>query len=265
LFKTIVCVKAVPDTSSPIRVRTDRLTLELEGIPWVMNPYDEYAVEEALRIKEREGSGQVIALSLGDARAKEVLRIALSMGVDEAVHISASTNDGMDSQSIARSLARVISDMQFDLILCGRQAVDWDSAQVPSALAEFLDLPHIGMVTKLKVDVVGRMVHALRQVEGGSEWVEAALPCVIGANKGLNEPRYPSLKGILAAKKKEIPEWGGGLPGNGAEKGELQASRLRILSLAPPPARQSGRVLQGEVSDRVRELVRLLREEAKVV
>lgn len=260
-MKIIVCVKSVPDTAAPIRVKPDSSTIDSEGLPFVMNPYDEFAVEEALRIRERHGQAEITAISVGGIRAKEVLRVALSMGVDGAIQVADPNFEDLDSLGIARVLAKVAGKLTFDLLLCGKQAVDVDSAQVGPGLAEILGLPQIGVVTKLEFDYSWRTLRAHRQVEGATEIVEASLPCVITTQKGLNEPRYPSLKGILAAKKKEIPEWNH----SQLESVELSPSRVKTLALEDPPHRKPGRLLAGEVEDQVKELVRLLREEAKVI
>lgn len=264
-MKIICCTKAVPDTASHIRIRAESSVIDSEGLTFVINPYDEYAVEEALRIKERLGQGEITAVSLGDARAKDILRTALSMGVDRAIHLVDSLFDGLDSQGIARVLARAISNLEFDLILCGKQAVDMDSAQVGPALAEILDLPQVGAVIKLELESPWKTLRAHRQVEGGVEIIETPLPCVITAQKGLNEPRYPSLKGILASKKKEIVQWGASQLQWCKDGDDLMPARTSIISLKNPPLRVPGRLLEGEVQEKAKELVRLLREEAKVI
>ena len=264
-MKIIVCIKSVPDTGSSIRIKTGSAAIDPEGLTYVMNPYDEYAVEEALRIKEKQGQTVITAISMGGTSAKEVLRTALSMGVDQAIHLKDAGFEGLDSQETAKVLARAMKTVGFDLILCGKQAVDMDSAQVGPALAELLDLPQIGVVTRLEFDDQWRSLRAHRQIEGGTEIIEAPLPCVITAQKGLNEPRYPSLKGILSAKKREIPEWGTPQMGLGAEGREPAPCAIRIVALEPPPARVPGRILAGDSQEKVRELIRLLREEAKVI
>jgi len=264
-LKIIVCVKSVPDTGSSIRIKTGSAAIDPEGLTYVMNPYDEFAVEEALRIKEKHGQTEITAISMGATSAKEVLRTALSMGVDQAIHLKDTSFEGLDSQGTAKMLARAIRTRGFDLILCGKQAVDMDSGQVGPALAEILDLPQIGVVTRLEFDDQWKNLRAHRQIEGGTEIVEAPLPCVITAQKGLNEPRYPSLKGILSAKKREIPEWGPSQMGLGeGERGRAPCA-VRIVALEPPPARVPGRILAGDSQEKVRELIQLLREEAKVI
>jgi electron transfer flavoprotein beta subunit len=263
-LKLVVCIKSVPDTASSIRIKPDSPSVDGEGLTFVMNPYDEYAVEEALRIKEKQASAEITAISLGGIVAKEALRTALSMGVDQAIHLTDPSFDELDSQGIARILAKAVSRLGFDLILCGKQAVDLDSAQVGPALAEILDLPQIGVVTKLEFDGQGRHLRGHRQIEGGTEIVECPIPCVITAQKGLNEPRYPSLKGILMAKKREIPEWNGSQLKLGEEEAAGGPGKVNIISLKNPPLRSPGRILQGDSEQKVKELVQLLREEAKV-
>ena len=263
-MRIVVCVKSVPDTASHIRVNPSSSAIDLDGLTFVMNPYDEFAVEEALRIKEKHGQVEITAISVGGNRAKDVLRIALSMGIDRAVHLTDSSFEGLNSQGVAQVLARAMQKLGFDLILCGKQAVDMDSAQVGPALAEILGLPQVGVVTKLEFDSHWQRLRAWRQIEGATEIVESGIPCVITTQKGLNEPRYPSLRGILAAKKKEIPEWG---PSQVEPEGKLGplTSRVQIVGLQNPPPRIAGRILEGEVGEKVRELVRLLREEAKAI
>jgi electron transfer flavoprotein beta subunit len=264
-LKIIVCIKSVPDTASSIRIKSGSAAIDPEGLTYVMNPYDEFAVEEALRIKEKQGQTEITAISMGGISAKEALRTALSMGVDQAIHLKDPGFEGLDSQGTAKVLARAIQKLKFDLILCGKQAVDMDSAQVGPALGEILDLPQVGVVTRLEFDAQGKSLRAHRQIEGGTEIIESPLPCVITTQKGLNEPRYPSLKGILGAKKKEIPEWGSSQIGLGEEGRETMPAAVRIVSLEPPPLRVPGRILTGDSQDKVKELVRLLREEAKVI
>jgi electron transfer flavoprotein beta subunit len=262
-MRIIICIKAVPDTAASVRIKSGSAAIDPEGLTYVMNPYDEFAVEEALRIKEKHGQTETTAVSLGGKIAKDVLRTALSMGVDRAIHLQDPAFDELDSQATAQVLARAVGRLEFDLVLCGKQAVDMDAAQVGPALAELLGLSQIGVVTRLEFDGDWKTLRAHRQIEGGVEVIEGSLPCVITTQKGLNEPRYPSLKGILSAKKKEIPEWG--LAQLAFGEGEVKPSATRIASLQLPPLRMAGRILEGESQDKVKELVRLLRQEAKVL
>ncbi len=246
----IVCIKRVPDTESQIGVAPDGASVDTEGIKFILNPYDEFAVEEALRLREASGEGTVTLMTLGGEESKENLRTGLAMGADAAVLLRG--RPSVDGLGTAEKLAEAIRGREYDLILFGKQAIDDDNAQVPSMVAELLDLPCVNVVVRL--DVEGRKVTAEREIEGGHEIVECELPAVISAQKGLNEPRYPSLKGIMAAKKKPLEE---------IEVGEAE-SRLEVLRAMKPPER-SGGVIVGEGPDAVPELVRRLREEAKVL
>jgi len=233
----LVCVKHVPDTETAVKIGSDGKSIQTQDVNFILNPYDEFAVEEALKIKEAQG-GEV------------TLRTGLAMGADKAIHIAC---DAMhDSMTVARCLAEGIKDLAYDLILCGKQAVDEDNAQVPIMLAEKLNLPNVSAVVKLELGDGKATAH--REFEGGIEVVETSLPAVISAQKGLNEPRYASLKGIMTAKKKEIAD----LPCTCAD------SDIEVLDLAYPTPRSGGKIV-GEGKDAVPELVRLLREEAKVL
>ena len=223
-----------------------------QGVEFALNPYDEYAIEESLRIKEaRGGSPEVIVLSLGPAETEPILRKALAMGADRGVLLK-DARPYRDPFSTASSLAAEVKAIAPDLVLCGKQAVDDDACQVPTILAGLLDWPHAMVVSKL--ELAGATAKVLRDVEGGKESVELPLPCVIGATKGLNEPRLPSLKGIMAAKKKTIDV-----------KDAIDSEPvLEIVKLEPPAPRPAGRIV-GKGVEAVPELVRLLREEAKVL
>ena len=252
--RSIVCIKRVPDSATRIRIGPHGRSIDPEGVKYVMNPYDEFALEEALRLREAAGEGAVTAITLGPEEAKETLRSALAMGADEAVLLDAdaslaATADGL---SVARALADELRAREFDLLLFGKQAIDDDGSQVPVLVAELLGLPCATVVVGLGVSG-GRAV-ARREVEGGHETVEFALPGVVSAQKGLNEPRYPSLKGIMAAKRKPLEE----------KKVTLEAPALELLALEEPPPAPGGEIV-GEGPDAVPELVRRLREEAKAL
>jgi electron transfer flavoprotein beta subunit len=246
----IVCVKRVPDTESRIGIASDGLSVATQGVKFILNPYDEFAVEEALRLKESFEDGSVAVMTLGGAESKETLRTALAMGADRAVLLMG--RPSVDGLGTAEKLAEAISGREYDLVLFGKQAIDDDNLQVPAMVAELLGLPCANVVVELKID--GRKVTAQREVEGGHEVVEFELPAVVSAQKGLNEPRYPSLKGIMAAKKKPLEE---------VDVGDAE-SRLEIFRVMSPPERSAGEIV-GEGSDAVPELVRKLREEAKVL
>jgi len=261
----IVCMKQVPDTATRIKVRPETGDIDPEGIQYVVNPYDEFAVEEALQIKERLGSGEVTVISLGTHRVKEALRSCLAMGADRGIHLNDSAFEGGDSLATAMALAAAIQRRPFDLILCGRQAVDDDQAQVGASLAELLDIPHVSLISKLELSADGKQATVRRDVEGASEFVEVDLPAVLTCQKGLNEPRYPSLKGIMAAKKKPVEELRATDLQLDANTIGAAGSKMKVLRYSAPPARGGGKILQGEPAEAVRELVRLLREEAKII
>jgi len=262
-MKIAVCIKQVPDTETKIRIADDSRSIDETGITFVVSPYDEFAIEEGLRVKEKEG-GEVVVYSVGDERTTPALRTALSMGADRAVHLKDSAFEGSDSLGLSRILAAALQPLSFDLILFGKQAVGTDRGQVGPRVAELLDLPHVSVVVRATIEA-GRLT-AVREIEGAHEVVECPLPAVITAQKGLNEPRYASLKGILAAKKKEIRVvTAADLSLNPATVGSTGA-RTVWEKLELPPARTAGRVLKGMgPAAAAAELVRLLREEAKVI
>ena len=262
-MNVLVFVKQVPDTETRIQIKDGHV--DLSSVKWVANPYDEFAIEEALRIKERLGAGKVTVVSLGPDRVKDAIKYALSLGADEGVHVK---GDGValdDPSCVATVLAAAARKIGFDLILTGKQGVDHDWSQAGVMLAERLDLPHVSVVVSLELDAAAKTGRAKREVEGGDEVVEFSLPAVITAQKGLNEPRYASLKGIMAVKKKTIPEWT--LADLGVEAASVgpEAAGVRFLEFSLPPARAAGKVLEGDPADTARELVRLLRQEAKVI
>ena len=245
-MNTIVCIKRVPDSATRVRVAEDGRSLDPAGVKFVINPYDEFALEEAIRRKEQAGEGSVVVIALGPADAAESLRQALAMGADEALLLR--SEGSHDALPVSRALADEIQGREFDLVLFGKQAIDDDNMQVPQMVAEFLGLPCATVVVDLSVSD-GR-ASARREVEGGQEVMEFSLPAVVSVQKGLNKPRYPSLKGIMAAKKKPLEE----------KEVVLSSSTLMLLSLDEPPAPAAGRIV-GEGPDAVPELIRALREE----
>ncbi|MBI4495847.1 MAG: electron transfer flavoprotein subunit beta/FixA family protein [Deltaproteobacteria bacterium] len=263
-MNVIVCLKQVPDTETLIKIKADGSGIATEDIKYVMNPYCEFGVEEALRIKEKHG-GQVALVSLGPARVLEALRTGLAMGADRAIHLNDPAFEGGDGLATARALAAAIRKESFDLILCGKQAVDDDLAQVGPALAEFLDLPHVTLITKLEIMPDQKKARVEREVEGGREVVEVGLPALFTCQKGLNEPRYASLPGIMKAKKKEVRLVQPADLNLPADQLGAAGSRSRTLRYIPPASRPPGKVLSGEVLEAAQILVRLLRQEAKVI
>ena len=254
-MKIAVCLKPVPATDTRVKVEGGGKRLDPAGVSMVINPYDEFALEEALKLKEAAGAGEVVLLTVGPASFGATIRNGLAMGADSAVLLG--TDGEVDTLQVARALAAEITGKGYDLVLCGKQAVDDDAAQVAPMIAELLSLPCATVVTKLTLEgpvAPGTKVKAHREIEGGIEELEFALPAVVAAQKGLNEPRYPSLKGIMAAKKKVVEE----------RPAQLGEPVLEVVSLTLPAARSAGRIV-GEGVAAVPELVRLLREEAKVI
>ncbi len=260
----VVCVKQVPDTEAVIKIADDGKSIVEQGIKFVLNPYDEFAVEEALRLKEKKG-GTVVIYCLGPQRSVEAIRTALAMGADRSVHLDDPAFLNGDGYTTAKALAEAIKKEPFDIIFCGKEAVDGGKAEVGEMLAEFLGIPHVAFITSFEISEDGKKAIVKREVEGGMETYEVELPAVFTAHKGLNEPRYPSLPGIMKAKKKEVkPVKVADLGLSPEEVGEAGA-RVTITKLEYPPERPPGKILEGEPEEVVKELVRLLREEAKVI
>ena len=259
-MKILVAIKQVPDTATQVKIAGDAKSIETAGITWIVSPYDEFAVEEALRIKEKRGQGEVVAVTLGPERAKEALRSCLAMGADRAIHINDPAFNGADTLTTARALAAVVKQEQPALVIVGRQAIDDDMGAVGAQLAEVLDWPCAYWIMEETIDGDGKNVKAARQVEGGLEVFEVPLPAVLAAQKGLNEPRYPTLKGIMGAKKKEIKDVKAGDLGLGGETPQLTITGLQALPPRPP-----GRIIEGDVATAAKELVRSLREDAKAI
>jgi electron transfer flavoprotein beta subunit len=250
-MKIAVCIKRVPDSETRVKIGPDRKSLDEAGVKFVLNPYDEFAVEEALQRKEKAGAGEVAVVCLGPAAAQETIRTALAMGADRGVLLQSDAIPA-DGFVTAQALASELKAGSWDLILFGKMAIDDYSQQVGPMVAELLGLPCVTAVAHL--ELAGAKGVAEREIEGGIEVVEFPLPAVITADKGLNEPRYPALKGIMAAKKKPLE----------VKPVQLAAGGIEVVALTPPPERKEGKIV-GEGAAAVPELVRLLREEAKVL
>jgi len=246
-----VCIKQVADTETRVKIAPDGKSLDAAGVTWILNPYDEFAIEQALRIREQAGSGEVVIVSVGGPGVSTVMRGALALGADRAVHVK-TDRVASDPLAVARALAAELPSLKADLIWFGRQAVDDDAAQVGPMVAELLGLPCVTAVAKFELQGAKAVVE--RDIEGGREVLEVELPGVFTTDKGLNEPRYASLKGIMAAKKKPIEE----------KPADLGDPNLEVVGLSLPPARSAGRVV-GQGVDGVAELVRVLREEVKIL
>jgi electron transfer flavoprotein beta subunit len=252
-MKIVACVKRVPSTDTRVKVGADGASIDTASVEWIINPYDEFAVEAALRAKEAAGAGEVIVVTLGPADAARELRTCLAMGADRALLLKDPDASRRDPLATAAVLAAAIRELKPDLVLCGKLAVDQDQGQVGLLLAHLLGLPCVTEIVKLAV-ADGRAQVERAGDEGTTERHEVALPAVFTCQKGLNEPRYANLKGIMAAKKKPLEE---------RDAGPMLA-RLRVSALELPAARPAGRIV-GQGAAAVDELVRLLRDEAKVI
>ncbi len=247
----VVCVKQVPDTETRVRIAADGRSLDPSGVTMILNPYDEFAVEQALRVKEKLGAGEVVAVSVGGAGVQSALRNVLAMGADRAIHLKTDAASP-DALAVARALADAIRPLDPGLVWLGKQAVDDDAAQVGPMLATLLGRPCATVVAKFELE--GQAAKVERDIEGGRERLDVPLPAVLTTDKGLNEPRYASLKGIMAAKKKTIEE----------RAVDLGAPNLERVALELPPPRRPGRVV-GEGTAAIPDLLKALREEAKVL
>ncbi len=257
-MKIFVCIKQVPDTETKIKISADGNGIDTNGIKWVINPYDEFAIEEAIRLKEANSGSTVTVFSLGPKkRVSEALRTALAMGADEGVVIDAPEN--LDSLSTAQLLAASIKQEGLpDLVLTGKLAIDDNAACVSQMLAEGLEVPHSTVVSKLTYQTDKVLVE--RDIEGGAkEVVKLGLPALVGANKGLNLPRYASLPGIMKAKKKALKEV------DGNSLGVTLTPLVRYEKFSLPPEKPAAKILSGEPEAQVAELVKLLRDESKVL
>lgn len=265
-MKILACIKHVPDTETRIKIAPDGKSIVSEGVQYIISPYDEFGVEEALRLKEKFGEGEVTVISLGPERAKEGIRTALAMGADKAVHLNDPAFEGSDSYATAKALAQAISKLEYDLILCGKKAIDSDFEQVAQHLAEFLDLPHVIYIRGEEISPDKKTATLRRQVEGGNtEVIECTLPAVWTCEKGMNEPRYPTLKGIMGAKKKPMTNTAPADIGLSVEQVGQAGSKIELLSLSLPPQRAAGKKFEWESEEIAGKVVKLLREEAKII
>jgi electron transfer flavoprotein beta subunit len=245
----LVCISRVPDTATRIIIGQDGKSIDNQGVKFVVNPYDEYAIEEGLRLREKNG-GTVTALTVGGEISKDVLRQAYAIGVDKATIIK--TDSPYDSFFVAKNIADYAKELNPDLILMGKQSVDFDSLQVPGMLAELLGLPSISVVSKLSIE--GNKVTAERDIEGGKEVLETSLPCIISCQKGLNDPRYPKLPDIMKAKSKPIEE----------KQPSVMEPRIEVLGMEIPLKQRTGKIVSDSDED-IAQIVKLLHEEAKVI
>lgn len=250
-MKICVCVKRVPDTETRIKIASDGKSIHEAGVKFVLNPYDEFAVEEALALKGKAGEGEVVVVAVGGETSQETIRTALAMGADRGVLLKTDARV-VDPLVIAKLLAAELKDGGYDLILFGKLAIDDYSHAVGTMVAELLGLPSVSSIAHL--DLADGKGTADREVEGGVEVVAFELPAVLTTDKGLNEPRYPALRGIMMAKKKPLEVKDVSAGGGG----------LEIVELALPPERTEGKIV-GEGPDAVPALLEALRNEAKVL
>lgn len=255
-----VLLKQVPDTETKIRITADKSNIEKSDIKWVVNPYDEFAIEEAIKTKEKLKEGTVTVVSVGPDRAVEALRTAVAMGADNAIHVKAD-QDIVDNFLVARALAEVLKKESPTIVFTGKQAIDDDSSSTFGMVAQLLDMPSTSVVVKVEIAADKKSLRAEREVEGGTKHlVEMPVPCLVAVDKGINSPRYASLPGIMKAKKKEIKTYSFADLGLGSETASLKDSNYTL-----PPDRAAVKKLGGDAAAQVKELVRLLREEAKVI
>jgi electron transfer flavoprotein beta subunit len=257
----VVLLKQVPATESMITIAEDGVSINTADLKWVISPYDEFAVEEALRIKEAQG-GKVTILTVGPDKATEAIRTALAMGADEGILINDPAAQACDGLGIAKILAAALKSMPYDLIIAGQRAVDDDNFLVGTAVAEFLGIPNISIINHQEIS--DGKIRCRRTVEGGIVVLESNLPALLTTQRGLNEPRYASLPGIMKAKKKPLATKS--LADIGLAETDLGESKTKIISMQKPPERGGGRVIDGETAaEKAATLVKLLAEEAKVI
>jgi electron transfer flavoprotein beta subunit len=258
--KSLVCLKQVPDTETQIKVNPEGTGIVTEGIKYIINPYDEYSVEEGLRLKEKFKEGEVVILGLGPDRITEAIRTGLAMGADRGVHIADESLAKADPCAIAQALAAAAKTIEYDVIFCGHRAIDDDFAAAGAMLAEFLQIPQVTLVTKIEVAADKKSAVVERDIEGGKETVEVPLPCVLTSQKGLNEPRYASLPGIMKAKKKPIDKK------SLSDLGLSLEPKLESRSYSMPPERKAGTKYEGmEPEEAAKVVVQALRVEAKII
>jgi electron transfer flavoprotein alpha/beta subunit len=252
----VVCIKQVPDTAE-VRINPETNTLIRDGVPSIINPYDMHAIEAGLQIKEKAG-GRVTVITMGPPQAESALRDALSMGADEAVLLTDRAFAGSDTWATAYTISKAVEKLGADIILCGKQAIDGDTAQVGPEIAEFLNIPHISYIRKIE-DTQSRSIRVQRLMDDGYDIVESSLPVLLTVVKELNEPRLPSLKGKMAAKKAEIKKWTAADIAADADKIGLTGSPTQVKKIFAPEAKKDRKILEGSLEQQVDALVRELR------
>jgi electron transfer flavoprotein beta subunit len=258
LTNIYVCVKQVPDTETKVKLAGDNSWIDTAGIKWIVSPYDEFAIEEALRLKEKNPGSTVTAISAGPARVVDAIRNALAMGADNGIHVDLPEN--ADNFMAAKALSEALKkETKVDIVFTGKEAIDDGAAMTSQLIAEGMGIPCVTVV--LNAEYGAGSVKCKREIEGGAfEMIETSMPCLIAAQKGMNEPRYASLPNIMKAKKKEVKAL------KGADLGVADGDRkIRLKNFQLPPPKQAGKKITGDAQAQAKELVRLLHEEAKVV
>jgi len=259
-LNSVVCISQVPDTEARIKIAADKRHIDETGVKFIVSPFDEVALEEAIKVKEKKG-GDVTVLTFGPDRAAQALRECLARGATKAMHITGDASDG-DSLGIAKVLAAAIKSAPHDLVFFGKQGVGTDNSLVGPMVAELLGYPQVNVVTHLEVGEGTITAH--REIEGAEEIIEASLPAVVTAQKGLNEPRFASLKGIMAAKK--VPIDTKTVAGLGLDEKDVFNQRVRVVAIEPPPEKSGGRKIDGsDPAAAAREILKYIREEAKAL
>ncbi|MBV9497554.1 MAG: electron transfer flavoprotein subunit beta/FixA family protein [Acidobacteria bacterium] len=259
-MNSVVCISQVPDTESRIKIAADGSHIDEAGLKFIVSPYDEFALEEAIRLKEAKG-GDVTVVTFGPERAAQALRECLARGATKALHVKGESSDA-DSLGIAKVLAAAIKSLPHDVVLFGKQGVGTDNSLVGPMVAELLGYPQVNVVTHMEVGDGKLTAH--REIEGAEEVIEASTPAVITAQKGLNEPRYASLKGIMAAKKIAIDTKS--VTDLGLNESDILNARVRITKIELPPEKTGGRKVDGgDAATAAQEIIKYIREEAKAL
>lgn len=252
----VVCIKQVPDTAE-VRINPETNTLIRDGVPSIINPYDTHAIEAALRIREK-GEGKITVLTMGPPQAETALREALSMGVDDAVLLTDRAFAGSDTWATSYTLSKAVEKIGAELIICGKQAIDGDTAQVGPEMAEFLNIPHISYVRKIE-DVGNGSITVQRLMDEGYDTVESSLPVLLTVVKEINEPRLPSLKGKMSAKKAEIKKWTASDINAEQDKIGLKGSPTQVKNIFAPEAKKDRKMISGTPEEQVTALIQELR------
>ncbi len=253
----VVIIRQTPDTETKIKLAQETNKIDTAGITWIINPYDEFAIEKALKIKEQINAGEVVLLACGSSRTEEAIRQGLAMGADRAIFIKDDFLEYADPYTISKLIASELKNMSFDLVLTGKKVIDFESSQIPVFIAEELGLTHVSFVMKLtEINPQEKKIICDREADGTHEIIEVQLPALITCDRGEDIPRYASITGIMKAKKKEIVVK--------SPQSSLE-SRTEIINFELPPSRKEAKIFDGETPQKVSELVKTLREEAKVI